>query len=270
MKLFNSIFWHKSPREESEFSSEIYVMDTHSFQEPISKLRLIVGFSTLFALVLSGVGYAYYHQTSGQGKSGNATKFNLSTLNGTHASSTSSPTSVSASTRTNNSTNSPPKNSAGSSSSTSGSTTKSTTSSSSPTTSSSSTSSSNPPSGGSGGSGIDLATNPSGQAMPGPISGYTEVCAENFTKAAALGSWGTSSASKIVYSDGCNWTEYPDGWPSTFTGGAPGYEPSQVLSVHDGELDFYLHPINGQAMGANPSPVLASGSQYQTYGKYIV
>ena len=114
------------------------------------------------------------------------------------------------------------------------------------------------------------ATSPSGVAMPGAISGYTQVCGEDFTKAAATGSWGTSDSSKIVYTNGCKWKEYPDGWSSTYTSGGVGYMPSQVLSVHDGTLDYYLHPVNGHAAGANPSPILSnSGTTYQTYGKYI-
>jgi len=67
---------------------------------------------------------------------------------------------------------------------------------------------------------------------------------------------------------GGTWYEYPDGWPSTYTNGAPGYQPAQVLSVHDGMLDFYLHPVAGRSSGANPSPVLPGNTQYQTYGRY--
>lgn len=66
-------------------------------------------------------------------------------------------------------------------------------------------------------------------------------------------------------------TEYPDGWPSTFTGSKEGYQPSTVLSVHDGVLDFYLHDdSSGNPVGANPAPVLPGGGEYQTYGRYSV
>jgi beta-glucanase (GH16 family) len=41
-----------------------------------------------------------------------------------------------------------------------------------------------------------------------------------------------------------------------------------VLSVQNGNLDFWLHNVDGKPAGANPSPVLPSGSQYQTYGRY--
>ena len=101
------------------------------------------------------------------------------------------------------------------------------------------------------------------------MPGYTPVCVDDFTTPATLGSWGTQDPSAIVYrgDHGCNWTEYPDGWASTNTRGGPGYEPSQVLSVHDGVLDFHLHPINGHAEGANPSPMLGS-SQYVSSGYF--
>ena len=66
---------------------------------------------------------------------------------------------------------------------------------------------------------------------------------------------------------GMSWNEYGDGWSSTYTGGAPGYEPSVVQSVHNGVLDWYLHNYNGTPVSANPSP-LPAGHQYQTYGRY--
>jgi hypothetical protein len=106
--------------------------------------------------------------------------------------------------------------------------------------------------------------------LPAAPAGYHAVCLDDFTVNAPTGSWGTQDGSAVVYSGdhGCRWTEYPDGWSSTYTNGQPGYEPSQVLSVHDGMLDFFLHNVNGLPAGANPSPVLSTGSQYQTYGIY--
>lgn len=113
---------------------------------------------------------------------------------------------------------------------------------------------------------------PSGAAMPvGNIPGWNQTCAEGFTKNTATGSWGTSDASKVVYTgdNSCKWTVYPDGWSSTNTNGGVGYCPKQVLSVHDSVLDFNLAPINGHACGANPSPLLGA-SQYQNYGMYSI
>jgi hypothetical protein len=115
--------------------------------------------------------------------------------------------------------------------------------------------------------------NPSGVPAPvGDISGWKQVFVDDFTVNAPLGSWGTSDPSAVVYTGdhGGKWLEYPDGWSSTYTNGSPGYQPSQVLSAHDGMLDFYLHNVNGLPSGANPSPVLASGSTYQTYGRYTM
>lgn len=115
-------------------------------------------------------------------------------------------------------------------------------------------------------------SDPSGASPPvGDTPGWHQVCLEDFTKTAPLGSWATQDASKVVYTgaNGCKWTEYPDGWSSTNTGSAPGYEPGQVLSVHDSVLDFALHPIGGHAEGANPSPLLPTASNV-TYGKFIV
>jgi hypothetical protein len=114
---------------------------------------------------------------------------------------------------------------------------------------------------------------PSGVSAPiGDISGWHQVFVDDFTINAPLGSWGTSDPSAVVYTGdhGGNWVEYPDGWSSTYTNGSPGYQPGQVLSVDNGVLDFYLHNVNGVPSGANPSPVLASGSSYQTYGRYTM
>lgn len=119
-------------------------------------------------------------------------------------------------------------------------------------------------------------TQPSGYSLAqynvNQASWWKLVAADEFTIPAATGSWGTSNAGQVVYTGdhGTKWVEYPDGWPSTYTGGQPGYAPKSVLSVHDGVLDFSLTNINGVAMGANPSPILNSGSQYQTYGKYVI
>jgi hypothetical protein len=93
---------------------------------------------------------------------------------------------------------------------------------------------------------------------------------DTFTKAAPLGSFGQRKANAIVYTGdrGMRWTGYPDGWPSTYSGHAEGYQPSTVLSVHNGMLDFHLHnDANGNPVGADPSP-LPHGKRYQTYGAW--
>lgn len=91
---------------------------------------------------------------------------------------------------------------------------------------------------------------------------------DTFTKAAPLGSFAQSANNQVVYTGdhGMGWTGYGDGWTSTYSGGKEGYQPSTVLSVHDGVLDFHLHDdANGNPVGANPSP-LPGGNRYQTYG----
>jgi hypothetical protein len=91
---------------------------------------------------------------------------------------------------------------------------------------------------------------------------------DDFTKPAPIGSFASGGSGTVYVGDhGMGWTEYGDGWPSTYTGGAPGYEPSVVQSVHNGVLDWYLHNYNGTPVSANPSP-LPGGHRYQAYGRY--
>ena len=93
---------------------------------------------------------------------------------------------------------------------------------------------------------------------------------DTFTKDAPLGSLAPARANQIVYigDHGMAWTGYPDGWPSTYSGHAEGYQPSTVLSVHDGVLDYHLHnDAHGHPVGADPSP-LPGGNRYQTYGAW--
>jgi hypothetical protein len=106
---------------------------------------------------------------------------------------------------------------------------------------------------------------------------YTLEGEDTFTKDAPLGSFAQSAsgiadanALPVVYTGdhGMGWTEYADGWQSTWS--AHGYQPSTVQSVHDGVLDFYLHPdLNAASapVGASISP-LPDGNRYQTYGAW--
>lgn len=119
-----------------------------------------------------------------------------------------------------------------------------------------------------------FAASPSGQDMPtGDLTGWKRIFAEDFTKDAATGSWaGTCAqgADKIVYTGatGTQWRAYPDCYLDTYQ--KLPYRSDQVLSVHDGTLDFYLHQVDGKPAGANPSPVISGSSQYQAYGRYSV
>jgi hypothetical protein len=115
------------------------------------------------------------------------------------------------------------------------------------------------------------STSPSGEDAPlGDVAGWHQTFVDDFTVDAPLGSWATANGDAVVYTGdhGGQWTEYPDGWSSTYTSGKPGYQPGQVLSVHDGQMDFWLHDVNGLPSGANPSPLTTGTGRYQTYGRY--
>lgn len=115
----------------------------------------------------------------------------------------------------------------------------------------------------------DGNSSPSGEPMPvGDLPGWKLVFYDDFTKAAALGSWGSEcDANKIVYTGAKEqkWKSYPECFRDTYQ--KRPYRADSVLSVKDGVLNFFLHPVNGEPAGANPSPVI-NNSQYQTYGRY--
>jgi beta-glucanase (GH16 family) len=81
---------------------------------------------------------------------------------------------------------------------------------------------------------------------------------EEFEEDAAEGEFAT------VYGD--RLAPYPEGWRDTSGHGA--YRPDEVLSVHDGVLDFRLQLIDGEPSAAAVVPVLDSYGQ--TYGRYTV
>jgi hypothetical protein len=128
---------------------------------------------------------------------------------------------------------------------------------------------------------------PSTGSCPGPPPGGSQTLGthtyalegvDTFTKDAPTGTFAQSSVGHAdanslqpIYTGdhGMGWSAYPDGWGASYTGsGVEGYQPSTVLSVHDGVLDFYLHDdTNGQPVGADISP-WPGGSEYQTYGAY--
>lgn len=116
----------------------------------------------------------------------------------------------------------------------------------------------------------------SGKAIPtGNVTsgGHTwrQIFAEDFTKDAPLGSWGSEcDNNKVTYTGttGTQWHAYPKCYVDSRQ--KRPYRSDQVLSVHDGGLDFWLHTVDGKPAGAAPSPLIANGSQYQTYGRYDV
>ena len=123
-------------------------------------------------------------------------------------------------------------------------------------------------------------TNPTIPATPKPsISGqfvpradYTNwkhVFYDDFDKDAPLGSWGEDwDGNKIVYigAQSQQWRAYPKSYKDTYD--KRPYRSDRVLSVKNSILNFWLHTVDGLPAGANPSPIIASGSQYQTYGRY--
>lgn len=111
---------------------------------------------------------------------------------------------------------------------------------------------------------------PSGQSVPkGNFGVWKHIFYDDFTKNAALGSWGEDwDAEKIVYTgaQGQKWRAYPKSYKDTYN--KRPYRSDQVLSVKNSLLNFWLHNVDGQPAGANPSPVITGSSQYQTYGRY--
>lgn len=103
----------------------------------------------------------------------------------------------------------------------------------------------------------------------GNTKNFRLIFADDFTKDAALGTLGSDSdANKIVYTGetGTRWRTYPKTYKDTYH--KRPYRSDKVLSVKDGVMDFWLHNVDGQPAGANPSPVIKGDSQYQTYGRY--
>jgi hypothetical protein len=103
------------------------------------------------------------------------------------------------------------------------------------------------------------------------LPGWKHIFADDFTRDAAIGSWANpSDPAKVVYvgSSGQQWLTYPQTFTDTYQHRP--YRPDQVLSVSGGTLNFFLHNVDGKPAGANPSPVLPGGTQYQTYGRYSV
>jgi hypothetical protein len=91
-------------------------------------------------------------------------------------------------------------------------------------------------------------------------AGWREIFVENFDTPVALGSFPGS-----VYAN--RWMSY-DGLPDTSEIGL--YKPSDVLSVHDGALDMYLHTKEGRPLGAAPIPLVGGEWGGHVYGRYTV
>lgn len=107
------------------------------------------------------------------------------------------------------------------------------------------------------------------QAPTTDLPKWKHIFADDFTRDAPVGSWANrDDPNKVIYvgAQGQQWLTYPQSWTDTHQHRP--YRADQVLSVANGMLIFDLHNVDGQPAGANPSPVIAKASQYQTYGRY--
>jgi hypothetical protein len=96
---------------------------------------------------------------------------------------------------------------------------------------------------------------------------FTLLKRDDFSTDASSSSFASNGPGvRYTGSQGMQWGEYADGSSDTF--GTGKYYPSQVQSVHDGVLDWYLHDYAGAPASANPSPYLSPGNQYETYGAF--
>lgn len=109
-----------------------------------------------------------------------------------------------------------------------------------------------------------LAVDPSGQAMPvGNIPGWRQVFADNFSENVRTGRFPAVVSKR--------WKAYPDGWSDTSGHGR--YEPSKVVSIHNGIMDLYLHTEKGLHMVAAPVPIIPGATGENgglIYGRYVV
>ncbi|MGW0041195.1 glycoside hydrolase family 16 protein [Rhodococcus sp. NPDC003348] len=118
-----------------------------------------------------------------------------------------------------------------------------------------------------------LSTPVSGtQAAPREqLAGWKQIFVDDFTTDAPVGSFANAECNnpgKIVYTgtENTRWRTYPECYTDTFNGFP--YRADQVLSVHDGALDYNLHEVDGKRAGANLSPVISGDEQGQLYGRY--
>lgn len=111
---------------------------------------------------------------------------------------------------------------------------------------------------------VDASTPPRTSQLSAPrgdLPGWRQVFVDDFATDAPLGTFLTNSAYKS------KWTSY-DGYGDT--SGVGWYDPTRVLSAHDGVLDMFLHTENGRALGAAPIPLFDGRWSGQTYGRFSV
>jgi hypothetical protein len=126
----------------------------------------------------------------------------------------------------------------------------------------------------------ETATNPSGAAMPvGNLPGWNQVFSDDFTTSVPVGGFSNCTLGSSIMDSDCSglpasvesqlWA-YPDGW--TDTSGNGRYTPSQVLSIHNNMLDYYLHTSSGIHEVAAVVPKIPGGPTGNglQYGAYAI
>jgi beta-glucanase (GH16 family) len=120
------------------------------------------------------------------------------------------------------------------------------------------------PADGGGGDGGHATTAPSGEPMPvGDLAGWRQIFADDFVTDVALGDFPDAVSER--------WSAYADGWTDTSGNGT--YDPSQVISIHGGVMDLFLHTAGGVHLVSAPVPKLpgAVGSGGGLlYGRYAI
>lgn len=129
-------------------------------------------------------------------------------------------------------------------------------------------------------SGAVTSTDPSGEPMPtGNLPGWTQVFADDFTTSVPLGGFSGCNYSTNMSKSKCTGlpasvssqlTAYGDGWSDTSGNGR--YEASQVLSIHNDMLDYYIHTSGGTHMVAAVVPKIPDGVNGGglKYGAYAI
>jgi beta-glucanase (GH16 family) len=102
-------------------------------------------------------------------------------------------------------------------------------------------------------------TAPSGAPMPvGDLTGWKQTFRDDFTTPVAMGGFPGPYSSK--------WMSY-NGFPDSRN---KGDYNQKIISMHDGQMDLYLHQVNGRAQVAAPIPMVTGGFGGQKYGKFSV
>jgi hypothetical protein len=129
--------------------------------------------------------------------------------------------------------------------------------------------------------GAATTTDPSAIPVPsGNVSGWKQVFSDNFSTNVPLGGFSNCKVASTLASSDCSglpaavsakWFAYPDGWSDTVGNGI--YQPSQVLSIRNNELDFYIHEnASGEPLVSAPVPKIpgAGAGGGLLYGAFMV